>query len=215
MPTPLAAQPMQHPLAVRHAAIRPHTRRDMVRLLGMAGVGSALAQTSVTASSPADPWPEVSGALANARLAGRTRLRVWGFEVYDAQLWVASGFRAREFAQFPLALSLSYLRALNGPAIAERSLKEMRGIATQTDETAPHPWAQWLKTMTALFPNVQAGDRLTGLHQPALGARFWLNGKPLGEVADPRFSAAFFGIWLHESTSEPALRRELLAGVAP
>jgi hypothetical protein len=51
---------------------------------------------------------------------------------------------------------------------------------------------------------------LTGIHQPGVGARFWLNGQLRGEVADAEFSRLCFGIWLSDSTSEPRLRAELL-----
>ena len=162
------------------------------------------------AAQPGAPWPEVSASLAEARLSGTARLRVWGFEVYDAQLWVTPSFRASQFAQHPLALSLRYLRALKGAAIAERSLKEMQGIQPIPEAQA----AQWLTAMMQTFPDVQAGDRLTGLHQPGVGARFWLNGQPTGAIADARFGPAFFGIWLAEATSEPSLRRQLLAGTS-
>jgi hypothetical protein len=154
------------------------------------------------------PWPEIRAALPEARLVGTSRLRVWGFDVYDAQLWVTPGFRASQYDRHPLALSLGYLRALKGHLIAERSLKEMRGLAdisrAQSDT--------WLRAMTQIFPDVNVQDRLTGLHQLDVGARFWLNGQPLGEVADARFSSLFFGIWLAPGSSEPGLRKDLLAG---
>ncbi len=190
--------------------MNPHSRTTTSfqrrKLLGAAAAWLALSATAQASSM----WPEVRAALPQAGLAGSTRLRVWGFEVYDAQLWVEPGFRANQYDKHPLALSLSYLRALKGAAIAERSLKEIRGIGPVPEGQA----AQWLRAMTQLFPDVQAGDRLTGLHQPGVGARFWLNGQPLGSIADGRFSAAFFGIWLAEATSEPTLRRELLGGAA-
>ena len=179
----------------------------------LAAAGAALAgwPTACALAQGSEPWPELIGALAQARLAGQSRLRVWGFEVYDAQLWIAPGFRASQFAQHPLALSLSYLRALKGTAIADRSLKEMRGLQAITEAQAN----QWLSAMRQMFPDVQATDRLTGLHQPGVGARFWLNGQARGNIADASFSARFFSIWLHEASSEPGLRRELLAGATP
>jgi hypothetical protein len=106
---------------------------------------------------------------------------------------------------------LDYLRTLKGVAIAERSLKEMQDIAPVEQAQA----TPWLQAMTQLFPDVRAGDRITGLHQPGQGASFWLNGLPLGQVPDERFSQRFFGIWLHPGTSQPAMRRDLLAGAAP
>ena len=193
--------------AVNNPLVTVPKRRQVLAAAGASLAGwplnPAFAQTT-------QPWPEVSASLAEARLAGAARLQVWGFEVYDAQLWVAPGFRASQFAQFPLALSLRYLRALKGAAIAERSLKEMQGIGPIPDAQA----GQWLTAMTQTFPDVQAGDRLTGLHQPGAGVRFWLNGQPRGAIADARFGPSFFGIWLAEATSEPSMRRELLAGTS-
>ncbi|MDD2881298.1 MAG: chalcone isomerase family protein [Rhodoferax sp.] len=194
--------------AMNRSVITLPMRRELLAAAGATLAGWPLNPAFAQADAV---WPEVSSTLADARLAGTARLRVWGFEVYDAQLWVGPGFRASQFAQFPLALSLRYLRALKGVAIAERSLREMRGIAPIPEAQA----SQWLSAMTQTFADVQAGDRLTGLHQPAVGARFWLNGQPHGSIADARFSASFFGIWLAQATSEPALRRQLLAGVTP
>lgn len=173
-------------------------------LLAASAAWLALPSTAHAAS----PWPEVRAALPEARLAGSSRLRVWGFDVYDAQLWVGPGFRASQYESHPLALSLGYLRALKGPLIAERSLKEMRALGDLSRTQAE----VWLRAMTQIFPDVKPADRLTGLHQPGVGARFWLNAQPIGQVADARFSALFFGIWLAPASSEPALRNDLLAG---
>jgi hypothetical protein len=45
---------------------------------------------------------------------------------------------------------------------------------------------------------------------PGMGARFFVNGALKGDVRDPAFATLFFGIWLSEKTSEPALRSALL-----
>jgi hypothetical protein len=82
-------------------------------------------------------------------------------------------------------------------------------------DITPAQAQRWLADMQAAFPDVNAGDRLTGLHSPGVGARFWLNGQPRADLRDAEFSRLFFGIWLAESTSEPELRSELLARAAP
>jgi hypothetical protein len=74
---------------------------------------------------------------------------------------------------------------------------------------------RWQSALAQLLPNVEAGDRLPGVHDPARGARFFHNGKSLGEMADPRFSRLFFAIWPGPATSEPGLRQALLAQLAP
>ena len=137
-------------------------------------------------------------------------MRFFAFDVYDAALWVAPGFRASHYAQSALVLELSYLRSLKGQSIAERSMDEMRrGAAISVVQEK-----NWLAAMQAAFPDVQAGDRITGVHQPTVGAQFWFNGQLRASLPDADFSRLFFGIWLAETTSEPRLRSALLAGAA-
>ena len=77
-------------------------------------------------------------------------------------------------------MQLTYLRSLNGRSIAQRSLEEMRRGAALTSVQEQ----RWLAAMQDAFPDVQSGDRITGLHQPGLGARFWFNGQPRAQVRD-------------------------------
>ena len=150
---------------------------------------------------------ELRPAVPAAALAGQAKMTFWGFDVYQATLWVAPGFVEGSYEQSPFALELSYLRDLKGADIARRSLAEMRRQAPMT----PAQETTWEGQMRALFPDVKTGDRITGVNQPATGAVFWSNGRLLGEVRDPAFARQFFGIWLAAQTSEPQLRRALLA----
>ncbi len=173
-------------------------------------IGCSLAlvcASAATASTGNAAPPSVSAALAEKQAVASTRLRVWGFEVYDARLWARTGFEMSRFEQQPFALELAYLRNFKGADIARRSIDEMRqtGSLDETDAT------RWLAAMTALFPDVQRGDRITGVHVPGTGARFYLNDRLLGEVGEDRFSRRFFGIWLSERTSQPRMREALLA----
>lgn len=178
-------------------------------LVAPTAVGSQVPGAVATAPTPAPP-PELLADLPNAQWVGTARMRYFAFNVYDASLWVAPGFNAGRYAQSAFGLQLSYLRSLDGKAIAQRSLAEMRRSVSLT--TAQEE--RWLAAMEAAFPDVKAGDRITGLHQPGVGARFWFNGIARGTVADTEFSRLFFGIWLAESTSEPRLRTALLARAA-
>jgi Chalcone isomerase-like len=159
----------------------------------------------VFANSPSMP-PAVLQGLSNAKPLGQTRLIVFGFNIYDAKLWVEDGFSAANYAQEPFALELRYLRNFNGVMIAERSLKEMRRLGNVSDEKA----AQWLEVMKKTFPDVKKGDQLIGMHKPDGTAIFTLNGKPIGEMRDEEFTKLFFGIWLSPKTSEPKMRNELI-----
>lgn len=166
--------------------------------------GAWMLTANVLHAMPAETT--ASAALKDQPRLGTARLRVWGFEVYDASLYASPGFDAQRFAEQRFGLELAYLRSFKGPDIAERSLDEMRALGAIDAAQAE----RWLKAMSALFPDVQRGDRITGVHVPSTGARFYLNGQWLGEVADESFSRLFFGIWLSPKTSQPGMRRALI-----
>jgi len=152
------------------------------------------------------PEATVAAALQDKQALGQGRLRVWGFEVYDASLWASPGFDVQRYSEQRFALELNYLRAFKGRDIAARSIDEMRLQA----RISPDQSTRWQQAMDTLFPDVQRGDRITGVHVPGSGARFYLNGQLRGELADTDFSRLFFGIWLSPRTSQPALRDKLL-----
>jgi hypothetical protein len=182
------------------------SRRTLIPLLA-AGLLAVAAPSALASGGTAKP-PEVAQALPEAALRGEGRLRFLGLHVYDARLWAPEPVPADAWPGATLALELAYARTLQGRAIAERSLQEMR----RQGEIAPDQAERWLGEMARLFPDVRDGDRLTGLYRPGRGAAFFHNGQPRGEVADPEFARRFFGIWLAPQTSEPSLRERLLSG---
>jgi hypothetical protein len=162
---------------------------------------------AVPAQAVSVPAP-VGNEIGNARLAGQGSYRWFGFKIYDAQLWVGErGYRphAPESAKF--ALSLTYARALYGKHIARTSIDEISKLGYGTSEQK----VAWLRQMEALFPDVHEGTQISGVYLPEHGARFYMNGKLLGEIADTEFARAFFAIWLDPRTSAPSLRDSLLS----
>jgi hypothetical protein len=134
-------------------------------------------------------------------------LRFLGLQVYDIRLWATEpGLPADAWRGKPLALEIEYARNFAARMIAERSLEEMRRAGPVAADVAE----RWLRTMAQVFPDVKAGDRITGVHRPDGLSRFFHNGSLRGEVRDAEFTRRFFGIWLGETTSEPSLRDSLL-----
>ena len=156
------------------------------------------------------PRPEVAIWLPGARLQGQGRMEFFGLHVYDIRLWTTEGFDAATFDRHPLALEIEYARGFAGQRIAERSLAEMQRLAPIT----PAQSETWLAAMQRAFPDVQAGERLTGVQRPAAGAQFIHEGRREVEIPDPAFARAFFAIWLSPRTSEPRLRAALLGAAA-
>lgn len=158
----------------------------------------ALADTSLPA--------ELRGSLPQARLQGSGVLRFFGLRVYEARLWTTPGFAADDYARQPFALELIYDRRLEGQAIAERSVAEMRRVGSFDEAQAK----RWLALMTKAFPDVAASDRLLGLHDGQGDVSFFHNGRLTAQVVDADYARLFFGIWLARQSSAPALREALL-----
>lgn len=152
---------------------------------------------------------EIAAELPDARLRGQGSLRFFGLHIYDGRVWSAAPVMGDGSAQ-PLAIELIYARRLHGDKIASRSIDEMKRLGAVTDAQS----AGWLKALNALIPDVQAGDRLTGIQRPGQAARFFHNAKWRGELVDADFTRLFFGIWLSPRTSEPALRKAMIGGDA-
>lgn len=153
---------------------------------------------------------EVRDTLPSAQLAGSSHVTFWGFDVYDAKLWVSPGFKGSEYERHAFALELTYLRGFSNEEIAKRSIAEMQ---RQPDFPAAR-LKDWQQALRNAFPDVRKGDRITGIYRPGEDTVFITNGQPTGTVRDPEFGRVFFGIWLSIHTSEPKLREALLAGVA-
>ncbi|MGS0742269.1 chalcone isomerase family protein [Glaciimonas sp. GG7] len=191
--------------------IRASARRTL--LLGYAlmfGLLSNVGATDMVTNPPAPP--HIQNVIANARLAGQGRYTWFGISIYTAQLWVGDkGYQAAVSEAASYALDLRYDRALNGEKIAQASIEQMR----KTGMGSAAQYATWLTQMKAIFPNVVDGSHLTGIFLPGQGARFYMNGKVLGDIPDQTFSDAFFGIWLSPKTTDPTLRKQLLTDAAP
>ncbi|UXH76356.1 chalcone isomerase family protein [Roseateles amylovorans] len=159
---------------------------------------------------PANVPAEVAQAWPSARVVGQGPFRYFGFKVYDTRLWMTAEGDPAKWLQQPMALELRYARTLEGAAIADRSLQEMRrqGAIAETDA------ARWLAAMRAAFPNVVEGDRLVGLSDGRGLVRFFHNGRQTASFEDADFARRFFGIWLLPTTSATGLRDALLGPAA-
>lgn len=163
------------------------------------------AMASVHAMSDrAPPLPESVTSLApGLRAQGGGLLTFFGISVYDGWYW--SDARGWPDAG-PYALDLHYHRSLDSEKIAQRSVDEIArlGYGSEADRQ------RWHAQMTRIFPNVRRGDRLTGVAITADAVRFFHNGERIGEITEPGFTRAFFGIWLDPKTSQADFRARLL-----
>jgi hypothetical protein len=182
-------------------------RTAQALLLGAAAVQLNFVGTPALATTAPS---EVAQALPQGQLIGTGRMRYLFWDVFDAALWVPPGFAAPRYFDHPFALELRYLRKFSGAELVASSLQEMRRVRGLD----PAKEMAWSAAMRSAFPDVEPGDRITGVHRPGVGVRFFVNGRLQAVVDDADFARAFFGIWLSPDTSEPRLRSALLQGGA-
>lgn len=152
-----------------------------------------------------NPVPQfILESVPGAARVGTARLSVMFWNIYDATLY-APGGEWREGR--PFALTLAYLRALDGDKIADRSAEEIRKLGYGDEAML----AGWHGQMRKIFPDVDRGTRLTGVYTSGGATEFYNGDTLIGRIDDAAFGAWFFDIWLGENTSEPHLRRQLLA----
>jgi len=137
-------------------------------------------------------------------MVGEGRMTYLTMDIYDATLYAPHG---RLSGERPLALSLTYLRSLRGARIADRTVEEMRQQGFHDELTL----AAWHNTLQTIFPDVGNGTTLTGVLKEDGTTVFYRNGTEIGQISDSRFGPKFFSIWLSPKTSDPDLRRQLLA----
>ncbi len=178
--------------------------------------GAGLLPFAGAARARSTPPAAVVRALGTPRLAGGGVFRWWGLEVYRASLWVGpAGLDSDDLGAQPFALQLHYARSLSGRAIADESTR----LIDRLDLGSTAQRRAWQARMRAIFPDVHAGDSLTGLYLGPTdgGARtdFLLDGHAIGSIGGRTFAVAFFSIWLSRHSAAPELRRALLAGARP
>lgn len=142
-------------------------------------------------------------AVPEAGIVGSGTFSYFFWDIYDATLYAPNG---QWDAAEPYALSIEYKRAIAGADIADRSVYEIRkqGFADEARLSS------WHEQMLRIFPDVDHGTALSAVHVPGEQTTFHQGGRIIGIVDDDEFARCFFGIWLDEKTSAPALRRALL-----
>ncbi|MEN1833570.1 chalcone isomerase family protein [Pseudomonas lijiangensis] len=147
-------------------------------------------------------WRE---ALPDSRVVGSGDFSVFGFRIYTARLWSP----AKPFvADAPMALELTYHRAIDREDLVDASIDEIQRISGSA--VSDQQLSVWRQQMQQSFVDVQPGMRITGVYLPGREARFYVGPKLQHVVQDSEFAKAFFSIWLDPKTRNPDLREQLL-----
>ena len=165
---------------------------------------SALSLLCLAGGAMAEPDLTLAD-VPEAKKVGAGRLVYFFMPIFDAVLYAPDGhYRPDQ----PFALSLTYLRSLNGSDIAHSGVDEIRAQGG----VSPDRLRDWGKQMAVIFPDVSAGTCLTGVYDAHGATTFYQADRKLGRIDDPEFGKHFFAIWLGDKSSQPALRTQLLGG---
>ena len=147
--------------------------------------------------------PELAASIHAASPVGSAQMDKLFIHVYDASFWSDSSGVSKP----PYALSITYDMDFSKDDLIGRTVTELKHVSTLPDDKLQHYAAQ----LGTMWPDISSGDRITAFTPDAKQTVFYYNGKNVGKIADAEFTASFFGIWLSPKTSEPQMRKELLA----
>ena len=167
----------------------------MMTVIIVSGVAPAGQQTTISFDKQTNLQPVGTGTI-----------RWFGFTIYDASLWTASGDFKNLTYSLPVALHITYQKNIKSSALANRTVKEWK----QLNIYSASERQRWEQRLTAIWPSVKPGDSITTLVTVSKQTQFYYNKELIKTIKDPEFGVALLSIWLHPNTSQPELRRKLI-----
>jgi hypothetical protein len=139
---------------------------------------------------------------------GLLRYRVF-IKGYAAALYLGEQVGPEQaLDRVPRRLEIEYFWSIPADKLAQAMFE---GIARNVDAQMLERLRAPIQQFSALYEDVEPGDRYTLTYIPGVGTELALNGTRKGLIAGDDFSAALFSIWLGERALDAALRERLLA----
>ncbi|WP_413702284.1 chalcone isomerase family protein [Psychromonas sp. KJ10-10] len=129
----------------------------------------------------------------------------WMFlDIYHASLFTSTGKYNEQ--SHPQVLTINYLKNIKKNSLIEAT--EEQWLLHDVDE---EKLKNWLQLLHQIWPDINKGDSLTFHVAENKEGYFYYNQELIGRIPNEDFCNAFLAIWLSEKTSQPKLRRQLLA----
>lgn len=143
------------------------------------------------------------------QLAGSGLLKVaYFFSVYHAALYLPPDAGPEDaLGDIPRRLEVVYVRSVSKGLFRELADRAMRRYLDARQMAAIR---DPFEAMSALYEDARPGDRVSLTYIPGRGTELAINGSVRGLIPGSDFAKAYFGIWLHPQTLNPALRDALL-----
>lgn len=150
-------------------------------------------------------WQETELRLSGV---GLLRYRVF-IKGYAAALYLGQQVAPeRALDRVPRRLEIEYFWSISADKLSEAMFE---GIARNVDAQMLQRLMETIERFSALYEDVEPGDRYALTYIPGVGTELALNGERKGLIEGDDFSAALFSIWLGERAFDAALRKRLLA----
>jgi hypothetical protein len=165
----------------------------------------SLIETNSSDESQSNNATQVNSRLTQPPLiqVGEADLDILWFDVYLAKLYSVDG--TYDPTHFPIKLTIQYHRDISAAELIDATIEQWQAnglTESQINHLKPHLALSW--------PDVNNNDTLSFIIHNDKQAEFLFNDKPFYQLEDAEFSAAFIGIWLSETTTEPELRQQLI-----
>jgi hypothetical protein len=160
--------------------------------------------SAADSAAPMPKPPEVSTYVTARTAYGQATLHKLFMKIYDSALWTDAKTWSMNHV---FALSIRYGMNFTVKELSDRSFEEMAHAAPVSKEQR----AAFAPQLARAFHDVHPGDVITAVFLPGRGAVFYYNGLKTATLTDIAFAKRFFDIWLGVATTEPELRRQLLA----
>jgi hypothetical protein len=152
------------------------------------------------------PLPQAVHDPIPLRFVGEGSMTWFGFTLYRASLWTATGQYDRFEQALPIALHITYDKNIRSQKLVDTTIDEWERLKFFDDATRK----QWGQKLSVIWLDVTPGDSITILVTTDKHTLFYANDHFVGHIQDPSFSYALLSIWLHPDTVAPELRASLI-----
>lgn len=135
---------------------------------------------------------------------GRAKFTFLFWDIYKSTLFTKTGIYDDTLSD-DLIYKIEYLQDITAKELIIRTVEQWQHLKINESQ-----YQQFIPLLEVIWPDIKSGDSLT-LYRSELASVFYFNDKKIGAIANNKFGQLFVDIWLSPNTSEPELRKSLLA----
>lgn len=131
------------------------------------------------------------------------------FRAYVGALYLGGEYEVDDLwsEDVPMRLELEYFWAIDGDEFGPAAVPYLKDNLT---DAAYQRIKDRAEQLSALYQDVEPGDRYALTYIPGRGTELALNGDALGVIEGNDFAVAYFQVWLGESPISTSFRDQLL-----